>query len=199
MNRAIKDIERGKQRGRAIALIIVRQGRPAAALERKPWLGPIERLDLALFIDRQHDGVGRWRDIEPDDVVEFLGEGLVVGQLEAAPTVSSQPMVVPDLHDRGRRDTDRFGHRANRPVGRLMIGRFQRQRYDLVDEFGRKRRNPWRAGPVAQQAIDALDHEAFLPAPHTGFRRGCRRHDRGPPQASLGQQNGPRAPDMLLS
>jgi len=78
-HRAIEDIERGKQRGRAIALVIVGHGRPTSALERKPRLGPVERLNLALFIDRQHDGVGRWRDIEPDDVVQFCCEGLVVG------------------------------------------------------------------------------------------------------------------------
>lgn len=86
------------------------------------------------------DGVGRWRDIEPDDVVEFLAEGIVVGQLEAAPAVGSQPLVAPDRHNRGRHNPDRFCPRANRPLGHLVIGRLQRQRHDLVDEFGRTRR-----------------------------------------------------------
>jgi hypothetical protein len=30
-------------------------------LDRQPWLGAVERLDLALFVERAHHGVGRWK------------------------------------------------------------------------------------------------------------------------------------------
>jgi hypothetical protein len=31
-------------------------------------LGAVERLDLALFVEREHHGVGRWIDIKPDNI-----------------------------------------------------------------------------------------------------------------------------------
>lgn len=34
----------------------------------------IKRLNLALFFDRQDDGVCGWIDIEPDDVTQFVDE-----------------------------------------------------------------------------------------------------------------------------
>ncbi len=58
---AVEDVERGEQGGSAVALVVVRHGRAATALQRQTRLGAIERLDLALFIDRQHDGVSRRR------------------------------------------------------------------------------------------------------------------------------------------
>ena len=60
-HRAVEDVERGEQGGGAIALVVVRHGRLAPALQRQPWLHAIQRLDLALFVDRQHDGMIRRR------------------------------------------------------------------------------------------------------------------------------------------
>ena len=51
---AVQYAERGKQRGGAITLVIVRHRAAAAFLERQPRLSPIQRLDLALFIQTQH-------------------------------------------------------------------------------------------------------------------------------------------------
>lgn len=124
--------------------------------------------------------------------------GQTLGQLETAPAVGSKAVVVPDLHDRGRGDADGLSHRANRPVRRLVGGRLKCQRHDLVDQRGLKRRDAWRPGLVAQQPVDPLGHEAFLPAPHAGLRLGCRRHHREGPKTLIGQQNDARAPDMLL-
>ena len=42
---------------------------------RQAGLGAVERLDLALLVDRQHDGVGRRIDVEADDVAQ-LGDEL---------------------------------------------------------------------------------------------------------------------------
>lgn len=60
---------------------IVGHGRPPATLERQPWLRAIERLDLALFVNRQHDRMSWRRDIKPDNIVKLLGKVLVIGQL----------------------------------------------------------------------------------------------------------------------
>ena len=39
--------------------------------QRQAWLAAIEGLNLALLVDRQHDGMGRRIDIEPDNVAQF--------------------------------------------------------------------------------------------------------------------------------
>ena len=73
-HRAIEDVERGEQRGRAVADIVVGHRPGLARLERQAGLGPIERLDLALLVDRQHHSVARRREVEPDDVLELGDE-----------------------------------------------------------------------------------------------------------------------------
>jgi hypothetical protein len=67
-----------------MALVIVGHRAGAPFLQGKTRLRPVERLDLALFIDGQDDGMGRRRDVETDDVMELLGKGLVIRQFEAA-------------------------------------------------------------------------------------------------------------------
>ena len=65
---AVKDVEGGEQRGCAVAFVVVGHRSGAAWLHRQTRLGAVERLDLALLIDRENDGMG-WRiDIEADDV-----------------------------------------------------------------------------------------------------------------------------------
>ena len=50
-NRAVEDIQRGKERRRSMALVIMCHGPGAAFLQRQAGLGPVERLDLALLIE----------------------------------------------------------------------------------------------------------------------------------------------------
>jgi hypothetical protein len=56
---AVEHAERGKQGGGTVPLVVMRRGLAAPRLNRQSGLGAIERLDLALFVDRQHHGVGR--------------------------------------------------------------------------------------------------------------------------------------------
>ena len=49
-HRAIEDIERGKQRRRAMALVVVGQRGAASLLHRQAGLRAVERLDLRLLI-----------------------------------------------------------------------------------------------------------------------------------------------------
>src|SRR6476620_3935066 len=70
-------------RGRgAMALVVVRHGAEPALLQRQARLGAIESLDLALLVERKHDGVGRRIDIEPDHVAQFVDEVRIVRELE---------------------------------------------------------------------------------------------------------------------
>ncbi len=77
-NGAVEHVEGGKQRRRAVPLAVVRHSAEPAPFQGQAGLGAVERLDLALLIYRQHDGVGRWVDVEADDVLELSGELRVV-------------------------------------------------------------------------------------------------------------------------
>ena len=61
---AVEYAEGGEQGGGAVALVIVRHGVAAPRLDRQPRLGAVERLDLAFFVERQHDRVSRRIDID---------------------------------------------------------------------------------------------------------------------------------------
>ena len=61
---AVEDVEGGEQRGRAMAFVVVGHRPGAARLHRQTGLRAIERLDLALLIDRENDRMG-------DGAVEF--------------------------------------------------------------------------------------------------------------------------------
>ena len=79
---AIQHIKRGEQCGRSVPLVVV--GHRAGSrpfLSGSPRLVAIKRLDLALFIDRQHHRVGRRRDVQSDDVGQFVDEVRIGGKL----------------------------------------------------------------------------------------------------------------------
>jgi hypothetical protein len=50
----------------------MRHGSGAPLLRRQAGLGAIERLDLALLVERQDDGVGGRFDVERDDVTQLV-------------------------------------------------------------------------------------------------------------------------------
>src|SRR4029453_4507929 len=72
---AVEHVEGRKQGGRAMPLVVMRHGRGAA--RPNGFTGPraAERLDLALLFDGQNDGVCGRAHVEPDNVLDLLGEG----------------------------------------------------------------------------------------------------------------------------
>lgn len=60
----VEYVERGKQRGAAIAFVIMGHGASSPLLERQAGLGSVESLDLALLVKRQDDRVSGRRDIK---------------------------------------------------------------------------------------------------------------------------------------
>lgn len=56
---AVQHIEGSEQGGGAMSLAIIVGGATAAELERQSRLNSIKGLDLALLVDREHDGMGR--------------------------------------------------------------------------------------------------------------------------------------------
>ena len=57
---ALQDVERGEQRGGAVALVVEGHGARLAALHRQARLGPVERLNLGFLVDREDHRMGRW-------------------------------------------------------------------------------------------------------------------------------------------
>ena len=104
----------------AVPLVIVGHRLAAPRLDRQSGLGAVERLDLALLVDRQHHRMGRRIDIEPDDVGQLGGELGVARALEGAQPVRLQSVRPPDALHRAQRDAHRLGHRPAGPMGRLV-------------------------------------------------------------------------------
>ncbi len=136
---ALKDIERREQGGDAMPLIIVGHGARASLLHRQPRLGAVQRLNLALLIDAQHNRVVRWIDVKPYDVPELGGKLRVPGQLELAYQMRPKTVGTPDPLHRTDADAGRFGHgRAGPMAGRRR--RFgKRHGHHTFDHFRAQR------------------------------------------------------------
>ena len=73
-DRAVENVQRGKQRRCSVPFVVMRHGSGAPLLQRQARLRSVERLNLALFVHRKHNGVRRRIDIEPDDIAQFADE-----------------------------------------------------------------------------------------------------------------------------
>ena len=93
---ALEHVEGSKERCGAVAFVIVGHGSGASLLHRQAGLGTIQRLDLALLVDREHDGVLGRIDVEPDNVTQLSHEVRVVRQLELPDLVRLKAMGAPD-------------------------------------------------------------------------------------------------------
>src|SRR3954470_14146302 len=67
-NAAFCHLKRRKKCGCPIAFVIVREGSAPSGLEGQPRLSAVEGLNLALFIDTQHHGILRRRQIHAHHV-----------------------------------------------------------------------------------------------------------------------------------
>jgi hypothetical protein len=63
-------------------------------------VGAIQRLDLVLLVNRQRHRVTRRIDVEPDDLVQLLGEARIVRQLELPHAVRLQAVMAAEAEVR---------------------------------------------------------------------------------------------------
>src|SRR5947209_9286400 len=88
-------IQGRKQRRHTMPLVIVRLSCRYAWSERQDRLGAIQRLDLALFIDAQHDRM-LWRiHIQPYDVPHLLHKLRAFGDFEVLYQMRLHPECTP--------------------------------------------------------------------------------------------------------
>src|SRR5208283_2274002 len=80
---AFQHIEGGKQRGRAIALVVVGHRATPAFLEGQSRLSPVQSLDLTLLIQTQHQRLLRRVEIQPDHVGQLLQKPRIAREFES--------------------------------------------------------------------------------------------------------------------
>ena len=181
-----------------MALVVVGHGAEPPLLHRQAGLCAVERLDLALLVDREHDGVRRRVEIEPDHVAQLLDEPRIVRELELPDPVRLQAVGAPDALDRADADAGRLRHHRGGPVGGLRRRIGQRQRDHAFRHLGAERRDARRPGLVTQQPVHPVAHEPRLPAPDAGLRLAGPPHDPGRPEAVGRRQNDASPPHVLL-
>jgi hypothetical protein len=164
----------------------------------KPGWVRIERLDLALLVDREDDRVGGRIDIEADDVPELFGKLRVVRQLEGPNAMRLNPMSFQDALHRTQAYPDRLGQFPTGPMRDLPGWRPQRQVDNPLHGLGRQRRLAGLSRLVAQQTVDPFGHEPGLPPPHHRLGLARAAHDLGGAAAVGSGEDDICAPHMLL-
>src|SRR5271170_7132824 len=197
-DRPVEQVEGRKQGCRAVADIIVGHRPGAPALHRQARLSTVERLDLALLIDREHQAVRRRVDVKSDHVMHLGSELRVTAELKGTQPVRGEAMRAPDLLHRANRQAHGAGHRPARPVGGLARRHAEGARDQAGDNRVPHRRFAGFACLVVQQPVDPGLHETALPAPHAGLRYADPTHYFGG-AAALGRgQDDLNSPHMLL-
>jgi hypothetical protein len=69
-----RDVQRGKQRRRSVAHVVMRPVLGLSGTHRHQGRGAIEGLNLTVFIDRQQQGASRRIEIQPHNVAHFVDE-----------------------------------------------------------------------------------------------------------------------------
>src|SRR5512139_873243 len=84
------DVKRRKQGGGAVADVVVRNPFDVSEPHRQHRLGPVQCLDLALLINRQHKGSVRRVQVQPHDITHLLHKERIGGQFEGFRAVRLQ-------------------------------------------------------------------------------------------------------------
>ena len=182
--------------------VVVRDALDVAEPHRQHGLGAPRRLDPALLVDAQHDGVVRRVQVQTDDVAHLLDEGRVGGQLERPLPVGLHPNR-PNQRATVLLDTP-LRSAIERTVQWVALGGGELSAALMTSAT---RLSPWLRGrPGAQlvvQALDALLQVAAAPLadggpaqPHAlgdggvGLAGGAGEHDLGAAHEGVGQRPG---------
>ena len=75
-------IQRGEQRGGAVADVVMGDALHVAQAHRQQRLGPVQCLDLRLLVNAEHDSVFGWVQVKADDVADLLDKERIGRKLE---------------------------------------------------------------------------------------------------------------------
>lgn len=189
-DRARLGVERGKQRRRPMALVVVRPALGLSGPERQQRRSTIQRLNLGFLVDAQHHRVIRGIHVQADDVAHLRNQQRVRRELERVAPVRLQAKRAPHATDRHMTEAGRLRHLARAPVRRAARRRLQRAHNHLLDlRVGDLAR---RAGTrFVEQARHTIGDEPRPPLTHGGLRhpqassdRCCRAPRRTPARAA---------------
>ena len=190
-NRAVKNIERGKQRRRPVADVIVGHRSGAPALHRQTRLGSVECLDLALLVDREHQAVRRRVDVEADDIAQFGGKLGSRLSLKTRSRCGARPWACHSFC------TVLTASPIAAAIARLVqwvVSPGGGPRVRSINAATRGRGLAGLARLVAQQRVDPGLHKPALPPPDVGFRDTVPAYDLRRAAAFGRRQNDPRPP-----
>ena len=158
------DVQRGVEAGCPGALVVVRRALRDAREHRQDRRGAVERLDLGLLLDAQHDRAFGRVQVEPDEIADLLDELRILGQLPGLRPVRLEPERLPDPVHRGLVEADLGGHRTSRPMRRVARSRFERLDDHLLDlGVGDLARLP--RPRLVSQTVEPMLGEAVAPLP----------------------------------
>jgi len=163
---AAEGIHCGKQRGCAIALVIMGHRLASALLERKPWLSSVQSLDLTLLIAGEDQRVLGRVEIKADDVFKFFLKPLVVGKFETGHPMRLQPMRRPDASNSGCAYSRSFRHRGPAPVRASRRRVLDRHLHNARASRCGNRRDASRPGLIFENTRKPSLSVAVSPAPN---------------------------------
>ena len=159
-----------------MTLVVVGHRPGATLLHRQAGLSAVERLDLALLIDREDYGMGGRIDIQADDVAQLAHKLRVGGDLNCFTRVRLKAVRTPNALDGTRADIDDLRHHGGSPMGRLCWRVGLGERHDALDDVRSQPRDArWPRFVPQETVITFLHAEAFLPAPEQLFHFPVRR------------------------
>jgi RHS repeat-associated protein len=127
MNLPARHLERRKQAGGSVALVVVGHAGGNAGTKRQDRLGAIERLDLRLLVHRQHQRPLRRIEVQADDVRHLAVELGIAAELEGLDPMRLQVVLLPDALHRHVAEADLAREAPGAPV-RAGLGRPHRGR-----------------------------------------------------------------------
>ena len=125
-HRAVEDIQRREQGGRAMSLVVVGHRPGSARLQRPPRLRSLQGVNLALLINTNHEGLVRRIHVQPHDIGQLLDERGIGRQRAGADTMRLQAMRDPDPMDRRGTQALGGGPRPQTPLRRAWRRPVQR-------------------------------------------------------------------------
>ena len=191
-DRAGRDLECREQAGRAVADVVVGPPLDRAPTQWQHGRGPVERLDLGLLVDREHDRPLGRIEVQADHVPDLGLELRIGAELERLDPVRLETRLGPDPLDRRDRHADPARDPAGAPVGR-PVGRWLQGQGDhpvpVRPGVGRRPSGPWRVAQAGQAfGLEAPAPQQHRHEGHAELRRdplvrdaiGCADHDPRP-------------------
>src|SRR4029453_11117064 len=174
---ALQDIERGEQRGRAMAHVVVGHGPTASALERQSRLSSIQSLNLRLLVHAENQSLVRRIQIKAHHIAEFFHKVLVAGEFEGANPMRLQAMAIPDPSDRHVANAQMSSQGARTPMGGINRGFLKRRIDNPLDGGGIQTSRRTLARWLMFQPGSSSFAKTFAPENHRGARGAWRRGD----------------------